>query len=239
MAQRRPSPDPRPAGRKPARRNADVDYRNLAERAPAILFRYRLLPEPRMEYVNPAVTETLGYTPDDFYADPDLVFTLLDGESLQAIGAPDPAATGLPIVRRWRRRDGTYADVEDRTIAIRNGEGRLVAIEGVARDVSEELAIRQQLSDSRARLDAVVGHLPVILWATDPEGRLTFLDGAGLVPLGVRAEEMLGLSPGDVHPDAGRYRRHLRPDLHDLARPARRLDRDDRRGHRRVERCQS
>ena len=209
MGQRRLSGDEGPARWKPKRRGAGIDYRSLAERAPAILFRYRLLPDPRMEYVNPAVTEALGYSPDDFYADPDLVFTLLDGDSIQAIGAPDPATTGSPIVRRWRRRDGTYADVEDRTIAIRDGDGKLEAIEGVARDVTAELAIRQQLSDSRVRLDVVASHLPVIIWATDLEGRLTYLQGAGLTPLGVRPEDVLGLTPGDAHPDTRRYRRHL------------------------------
>jgi PAS domain S-box-containing protein len=59
----------------------------------------------------------------------------------------------------------------------------------------------------------VVSHVPVILWATDLEGCLTFLEGAG-VPLGVRSEEMLGLSPADIHPDALRYRRYMLRALH-------------------------
>jgi PAS domain S-box-containing protein len=153
-----------------------------------------------MEYVNPAVTQALGYSPDDFYEDPDLVLASLGEASLPAIADPDRAASGTPIIRRWRRRDGTYADVEDRTIAIRDPEGRITAIEGVALDVSAELATRHELRDSRARLDTVISHVPVILWVTDMEGRLTFLQGAGLRSMAVRPEDVLGLTPAELHP---------------------------------------
>ena len=161
-----------------------------------------------MEYVNPAVIQTLGYSPEDFYADPELVQALLDGATPTVAVEPDPDA-GRPTMRRWRRRDGTYADVEDRTIAIRDGDGNIEAIEGVARDISAELATQRELRASRERLDAVVSHVPVILWATDCEGRLTVLEGAGLRTLGVRSEDVLGLTPAEIHPDSRRYRRHL------------------------------
>lgn len=209
MAQPLPNPEEGKSGHATPGQRPAVDHRSLAERAPAILFRYRLLPDPEMEYVNPAVTEALGYLPEDFYADPDLVLTLLDQQTLPTLVEPDPATPGLPVIRRWRRRDGTYADVEDRTIAIRDSEGRVVAIEGVARDVTAELAIQEELRESRERLDAVVSHVPVTLWATDQEGRFTFLEGASLRSLGVKAEDLIGRTPADVHPDARRYRRHL------------------------------
>ena len=94
--------------RKPERERAEIDYRRLAERAPAILYRYRFLPNPEMEYINPAVTETLGYSPDDFYAEPDLVRTMF-GHGSSPSKEPGRGMPGSPIIRRWRRRDGTYA----------------------------------------------------------------------------------------------------------------------------------
>jgi PAS domain S-box-containing protein len=209
MTRCRPGPD-QPAGHpEPERRPLTVDYRSLAERAPAILYRYRLLPDPKMEYVNRAVTETLGYSPEDFYADPDLVRAVLDVPTLAVAAESDPGFSGRPVIRRWRRRDGTYADVEDRTIAIRDSDGNVAAIEGVARDVSVELATQQELRADRERLEAVVSHAPVILWATDRQGRLTLLEGAGLRALGVRSQDVLGRTPEEVHPDTRRYRRHL------------------------------
>ena len=184
-----------------------IAYRSLAERAPAILYRYRFLPHPAMEYINPAVTETLGYSPDDFYADPGLVRTIFgEGSSPSAESGRD---MGSPIIRRWRRRDGTFADVEDRRIEVRDGDDRISGIEGVARDVTAELAIRRELRDSRARLDALVSQVPVILWATDVQGRLTDLDGTGLRSLPMNSDDAFGLTPADLHRDATRYRRHF------------------------------
>ena len=162
-----------------------------------------------MEYVNAAVTQTLGYTPEDFYADPELVLAVLDVPALSVAAEADRGVSGRPTIRRWRRRDGTYADVEDRTIAIRDRNGNVEAIEGVARDVSAELATQHELRASRDRLHAVLAHVPVILWATDREGRLTVLEGAGLHGLAVRPEDMLGRTPAEIHPDTRRYRRHL------------------------------
>ena len=187
----------------------DIDFRRLAEHAPAILFRYRLLPEPVLEYVNPAVTETLGYAPEDLYSQPDLALTLLEGETTPGAASPEAKVSGAPIIRRWRRHDGTFAMVEARRIEVLDPDGNVAAIEGVARDVTAELAMRQELRDSRARLHAVMSHVPVILWATDSQGRLTFLDGAGLRLLDRKSEDVLGLTPADVHPDARRYRRHM------------------------------
>jgi PAS domain S-box-containing protein len=195
--------------RSPAGRLTSVDFRGVLERAPAIIYRHGVLPDHRVEYVNPAVTETLGYSPDDFYANPDLARILLDQAKLTDIEQADPEKPGRPTIRRWRRRDGTYADVEERSVAIRDRHGRVAAIEGVARDVTDELAIERELRNSRARLDAVVAHVPIILWATDTQGRLTFLEGAGLRSLGIKPEELVGRTPAEIHPDAPRYRRYL------------------------------
>jgi len=209
VTRRRPGPDQGSGPRTSERGPSAIDYRSLAERAPAILYRYRLVPSAEMEYVNAAVTQTLGYTPEDFYADPELVLAVLDVPALSVAAEADPGVSGRPTIRRWRRRDGTYADVEDRTIAIRDRNGNVEAIEGVARDVSAELATQHELRASRDRLHAVLAHVPVILWATDREGRLTVLEGAGLHGLAVRPEDMLGRTPAEIHPDTRRYRRHL------------------------------
>ena len=208
MRQRNPGPDRKATHKRPDRERAEIDYRTLAERSPTIFYRYRLLPSPSMEYVNPAVADTLGYSPDDFYAEPDLFRTLLDATPSFA-SEQEWNTSGSPVIRRWRRRDGTFADVEERTTGILDLEGRTAVIEGVARDVSFELAIRRELRDSRARLDAVTSHVPVILWATDLDGRLTLLEGTGLRSLALRSEDALGLTPAQVHPEAMRYRRQL------------------------------
>src|SRR3954447_998956 len=44
----------------------------MLDRLPDFVFRYRFRPQPRFEYVSAAVTGLTGYTPEEFYADPNL-----------------------------------------------------------------------------------------------------------------------------------------------------------------------
>lgn len=55
-------------------------------------------------------------------------------------------------------------------------------------DVSEEVAAARELDQTRQRLQRVVDHSPIILWAVDREGLFTLGEGAGM--------RTLGLSPG-------------------------------------------
>jgi len=122
----------------------------LADGAQDILYRYRVRPEPAFEYVSPSCTRMTGYTPEEHYADPFLFLRLLHPDDLQAVEsmyageAPDDA-----VLLRWIRRDGVVVWTEQRTVAERDGDGHVVAVEGVVRDVTA----RKRAQD---RLEAMV-----------------------------------------------------------------------------------
>ena len=54
-------------------RVAEERYRRLAENAPDIIYRYELRPVRRFAFVNPQVASITGYSPEECYADPDLL----------------------------------------------------------------------------------------------------------------------------------------------------------------------
>ena len=127
-----------------ARRESDERFRRLAENAPDVIFRYRLQPEPAIEYVNAAVTRLFGYTPDDFYADPALFWRLVhteDGVELEEVlNARRPAA----MIARWWRKDDELTWGELRGVPVFDGQGDLIACEGILRDVTEHMHIRAE-----------------------------------------------------------------------------------------------
>jgi PAS domain-containing protein len=49
-------------------------FRLLAENAADMIYRVRIGPSPAFEYLNPAVQTVIGYSPDELYADLDLIF---------------------------------------------------------------------------------------------------------------------------------------------------------------------
>ncbi len=125
-------------------------FRRLAENAQDVVYRYRLIPTPGFEYVSPAATTVTGYTPEEHYADPDLGFKIVhpdDRPLLEALGQ-SPAALAQPVVLRWRRKNGARIWAELQAVSIHDAAGNVVAIEGIARDITERMRaaqLRQQL----------------------------------------------------------------------------------------------
>lgn len=80
----------------------------------------------------------------------------------------------------------------------REPERRLLRVAGtVAAQLGVTLRRRQaedQIRRQDARLRLLMEQMPVALWTTDADLRFTSLHGAGLVGLGVRAEELVGAS---------------------------------------------
>ena len=59
-------------------RGVERQLRMLAENSRDLIFRYRILPDPGFEFVSPASVVITGYTPDEFYAQPELINRLID-----------------------------------------------------------------------------------------------------------------------------------------------------------------
>ena len=129
-------------------------FRKLAETAKDIIYRYRLFPKKELEYINPAISEIAGYTPGEFYADPELFFKIVcteDREKNREYLDRSPEITSL-IVLRWLHRDGRTIWIEQRNTPIRDREGKLIAIAGIARDISNRVS-RTELAKIPAKIN--------------------------------------------------------------------------------------
>jgi two-component system, NarL family, sensor histidine kinase UhpB len=138
-------------------RESEARFRRLAENARDLIYRITLVPERRFEYVSPSSTNLLGYTPEDHYANPNLGFEMVHPEDhalLQAV-ANGEMEISKPLTMRWIRKDNTIIWVEQRNVPIYDVNGRLVAIEGIARDISEQVLKEQQLKTSHAKIEAL------------------------------------------------------------------------------------
>jgi PAS domain S-box-containing protein len=163
-------------------RDVDERFRLLAEHAQDVIYRYRVAPPRGFEYVNPAVTALTGYTPEEHYADPDLGSKLVypdDREKLESL--LDPESAGGLLTVRWIRKDGAVLWTEQHNVPIHDEHGNLIAIEGIARDVTERKrteGVLRSLQDEfissishdlRTPLAAIKASVGVVL-ANEPPG---------------------------------------------------------------------
>lgn len=114
-------------------------FRLLADHAVDMIYRVSFIPDRHYEYVSPSVVNFVGYSAEELYANPDMVYqwTYPEDKSIVAakIEGPNPKSEIFSL--RWIHREGHIVWVEIRNVPIYNEDGQLQAMEGIVRDVTE------------------------------------------------------------------------------------------------------
>ncbi len=153
---------------------SDERFSLLAENASDIIFRYHLSPTPHFAYVSPSSATISGYTPEEHYADPQLMLGIVHPDDrtrfLEQFRRPTPPGTppAAPYDDRpfrWRRKDGSYFWGDVRATIFRDSTGEVAVVEGILRDVTArveaETALRVSESHFRTVVETLAGGLVV------------------------------------------------------------------------------
>ncbi|MCX7839196.1 MAG: GAF domain-containing protein, partial [Anaerolineae bacterium] len=123
-----------------------------------LIYRYEFTPTRGFTYVSPSATAITGYTPEDHYADPDLGLKIVHPEDRPLLEQYFQGGGTFrePIVLRWTRKDGRVIWTEQRNVPIFDAHGNLIAIEGIARDITERKRYEREL-EAHARIAQALG----------------------------------------------------------------------------------
>ncbi|MHC1771776.1 MAG: PAS domain S-box protein [Flexilinea sp.] len=191
-------------------------YQRLANNARDIIFRYQLLPERYLEYINPAVETITGYRPDECYADPNLMMNMIHPEDAHIMGKMigDLHVPELPITLRWIGKDGKIRWMESRLVRICDNAGNLIAVEGITRDITNQKKAEESLYQSEERyhllFEEMVEAFALHEIILDEQGipvNYIFLD---INPVfeqltGLKSENLIGKTVLDVLPETEPY----------------------------------
>jgi two-component system, NarL family, sensor histidine kinase UhpB len=152
------------AERKKARealKESEARFCRLAENAVDLIYRLHLIPEWRFDYINSSLINMIGYRPEEFYADPNLGLESIhpDDRQLFLPSAPGKFIFRKPLVLRWRCKDGRAIWVEHRNVPVYNRKGKLIAVEGIGRDITERVLYEQQLAMSHSQIEALTSRI--------------------------------------------------------------------------------
>ncbi len=162
-----------------ALRESEARFRRLADNAEDVIYRYSLFPIQGLEYISPAITAETGYTPEEFYVRPELIFTLFYPEDHPLLSA----SSNSPLEIRMVHKDGRIIWTEQRFVLLHDSEGRLAAVEGISRDITERKQRESELEAMAAMNMALrVAQSPAQLEPVILEqlGRLMKVDAASI-----------------------------------------------------------
>jgi PAS domain S-box-containing protein len=138
------------------RHRLEEQLRLLAERSPEMVFRMSLAPDLATDYMSPACERVTGHGPEEFYGDPMLLLRYVhpDDRDLLQANIDRPGEFCSRAVRfRIFAPNGSLRWLEQETVPICDEAGRLTAIEGVCRDITEREEVETALQGMNRRMN--------------------------------------------------------------------------------------
>jgi PAS domain S-box-containing protein len=131
-------------------------------------------PEGGNNVREPQVEQILGFTAEEWIADPTLWIDRIHHEDRERVlEASDRAdRTGEPLALEYRhmKKDGSVIWVHEETVVIeRDGHGRPSLAQGVKYDVTERKQAELRLLEAEERFRSVVEQVPAITYTEDPD----------------------------------------------------------------------
>jgi len=127
-------------------------------------------PQGRFRYVSPACKTMTGYSPEDFYEDPDLLERLIlreDGERSCGFGNPEENHRSE---LRIRHRDGRILWVEHFCCPLKDPMGSSLGRRANFRDITERKEMEIALRKSETYKRHLFEHATDMIWVYNPEG---------------------------------------------------------------------
>jgi PAS domain S-box-containing protein len=152
-----------------ALRESEDKYRRLAENAQDMIYRMSL-PDGKYEYVSPASTEIVGYSPEEFYNSPGLVRKTIHPDWLsyyeeqwgRLLAGDMPPEYEYQIIHK----SGEARWLFQRNVLIRDHENQPIAMEGIVTDITKrkqteeekkELSVRLQRAEKMEAIGTLAG----------------------------------------------------------------------------------
>ncbi len=182
------------------KRVSDEVLRPFVESAHDLMFRYGLKPTRGFVYMNPAAEKITGYTREEHYADPGLSLKIAYPEDAPFLRSllENPKDAKSPAVFRCVHKSGRIVWVELRLVPVLDAAGEAVAIDGTARDITEQRTMQERIERSSAEYASLVESAPCIICRLKPDGETVFVNSYVESLTGYRPAELIGRNWWDV-----------------------------------------
>jgi len=184
---------------------ADVLYRTLIEQLPAIIYVAEYGGAGKWHYVSPKIKDLLGFTAQEWCANPGLWTGAIHPEDRERVLAGEDAAqksgSGFCLEYRLQQREGSYRWFRDEAVSLPVEKGSAPLVQGILYDVHESKQKEQELRESQERLRSTLNNAPLVVFAINAKGVFLVSEGRGLTAMGLRPGQVVGQSVYDLYGD--------------------------------------
>lgn len=184
-------------------RESEKKFRMLANNAQDVIYKFNFFPHAGFDFISQSIKDLTGYAPEEFYADPTIVYKIIHPDDFSLVknsydkiikrdglGAQMEEA----ITLRWIKKDGAAIWTETKNKPIYDDQGRVIAMEGITRDVTAAKVQEQALRESEEKFNLLSNTAPVGIFLCDENGNIyygnkRFRDITGIPEKGVSQSE--------------------------------------------------
>ena len=151
------SRETRPAGL------TDDFFFQLVRNTRDMVFHARVLPEFKYDYVSPSCLAITGYTPQDFYNDPELAKKCWHPDDMAAMEKDRILASSLkgePQEVRWIRKDSTVVWLEHLITFVQDKDGNPTECQIIARDITARKRGEEALQEHQIFTNTLLAQAP-------------------------------------------------------------------------------
>jgi PAS domain S-box-containing protein len=198
-------------------RDAEERYRQLVEEIPAVTYLDERDPgDPETWptiYISPQVETVLGYTPEEWKADPSIWVNMIHPDDRERVAEVEMHHydLGEPLDNELRvfAKDGTMRWLHDQATIVRDADGLPRFSHGFLLDIGERKAAEQAMHDAERRYRLLIETLPTVTYIDELGGSLStvYVSPQVATVFGYSAEEWTG--------PTGLWRSRLHPDDHE------------------------
>jgi PAS domain S-box-containing protein len=194
-------------------------FQRVIEHLPAIVYLEAVTREEsgigEMLYVSPQVQEILGFSPEEWLADPIAWARQFHPEDRARIREEYDRIerTGGPFHADYRMytRTGEIRWFRDEATLVRDDEGALAYWQGIMFDVTAERESEERARASEERYRTLVEQIPAIVYREDVTG-----EGLQIVYINSQVEQLLGITPDEWVRDPSVWLASIHPDDREL-----------------------
>ncbi|MFQ3574098.1 MAG: PAS domain S-box protein, partial [Thermodesulfovibrionales bacterium] len=143
-------------------------YKNVTENVNDIVYKLSVRPHLSLQYINSAVMTILGYSPNELINNGKILLTIIHPEDRRRFKESLKISDRYNITTlRWISKSGEVVYLEHKNTYIFNTNANLIAVDGVARDITERRRLAELFRESAQRFRVLFERSPYAIFIVE------------------------------------------------------------------------